>query len=635
MENSYIFLFSGQGSQYYHMGSEFFGKEPVFTTWMKKLDSLVYEMTGQSVLDRLYSPELKRTDKFDSIQFTHPAIFMVEYSLAQSLMENGVKPDYVLGASLGEFAAAALAGVMSVEDIMECIVKQAQVFAKYCHEGGMMAVMCEPAVFDSTPILYENSELVSINYHSHFVIASDNAKLHKIAGYLKNEGILSHKLPVSFAFHSSHIEAAKEPYIRFLRTKSNTRPRIPFVSSLYGKKIDSLQENYFWDIVRGPIKFTAALKQLEEGTDGSRVYVDLGPSGTLSNFAKYNLRAGSESSCIALMDPLKRDMEGFEKVRRLLKNKKSFSSERKVINMRAYVFPGQGSQQKGMGKGLFAEFSDYTAAADKILGYSIERLCIEDPENQLGQTQFTQPALYVVNALSYLKKVAETGEKPDYVAGHSLGEYDALFAAGVFDFETGLKIVKKRGELMSQARNGGMAAVMGMSEEKIKEVLKDNNLESIDVANFNTPSQIVISGPKDDILKAQPAFEKAGAARYIPLAVSGAFHSRYMSSAKNEFSEFISQFEFSEATIPVVSNYTARPYKRTEVLRNMVEQITGSVKWCETIRYLMGKGDISIEQVGPGSALTGMIRAIQKEAQPLIVVDEDRDDEIPEEKAPV
>lgn len=160
------------------------------------------------------------------------------------------------------------------------------------------------------------------------------------------------------------------------------------------------------------------------------------------------------------------------------------------------VFPGQGSQRKGMGGTLFDEFEELTAKADEILGYSIKEMCLRDPNRRLSETQYTQPALYTVNALSYLKKVKETRKTPDYVAGHSLGEYNALFASGVFNFEDGLKIVKKRGELMGRATGGGMAAVIGLNEGQIEDILKRNNLQSIDIANYNTPSQIVISGKK-------------------------------------------------------------------------------------------------------------------------------------------
>ncbi len=175
--------------------------------------------------------------------------------------------------------------------------------------------------------------------------------------------------------------------------------------------------------------------------------------------------------------------------------------------MATFIFPGQGSQVKGMGGNLFNEFRELTAQADDILGYSIKELCMEDPNSTLGQTQYTQPALFVVSALSYLKRIKETGRKPDFVAGHSLGEYNALFAAGAFDFETGLKLVKKRGELMSLATGGSMAVVLGITEENIVEVLEQNGLYSIDIANVNSPYQVAISGLKEDIDKARLNFQ--------------------------------------------------------------------------------------------------------------------------------
>ncbi|MFC1668400.1 ACP S-malonyltransferase [Chlamydiota bacterium] len=290
--------------------------------------------------------------------------------------------------------------------------------------------------------------------------------------------------------------------------------------------------------------------------------------------------------------------------------------------MSVYVFPGQGSQKKGMGQELFDAYPDLVKKADEILGYSIKELCLEDPNNQLGQTQFTQPALFVVNALTYLKKLADGVEKPAYVAGHSLGEYNALFASEVFDFETGLQIVKKRGAIMAEAKNGGMAAVIGLTEESIASVLKESGLDSLDIANMNSPSQIVISGLKDDIGKAKEIFEKAGARMYIPLQVSGAFHSRYMKESMETFETFIKEFSFSDQKIPVIANVTARPYGKGDIPKLMVEQITSSVKWCESIRYLMGVGESVFDEVGPGTVLTGLIRKIQSEATPLVVKNE-------------
>lgn len=288
--------------------------------------------------------------------------------------------------------------------------------------------------------------------------------------------------------------------------------------------------------------------------------------------------------------------------------------------MLTFVFPGQGSQMKGMGRTFFEEFRELTSRADAILGYSIKELCLEDPDLKLGLTQYTQPALYIVNAFSYLKKINETGRKPNFVAGHSLGEYNALLAAGVFDFETGLKLVQKRGELMSRATGGGMAAIIGLTEEQIAAVLKQNRMERIDIANLNSPFQIVISGPKTDIDLAQPIFEAMQEVKlFTLLKTSGAFHSRYMAEAGKEFEMFLNTFELQPLTIPVISNVHARPYPSSNLKQNLIDQMTHPVKWTESIRYLMGLGEMEFEEIGSGKVLTGLIQRIRKEAEPLII----------------
>ncbi len=292
--------------------------------------------------------------------------------------------------------------------------------------------------------------------------------------------------------------------------------------------------------------------------------------------------------------------------------------------MITYVFPGQGSQGKGMGGQLFDEFKDLTAKADNILGYSIKQLSLEDPRGNLGNTQFTQPALYIVNAFSYLKKIATTGKKPNFVAGHSLGEYNALFAAGAYEFEVGLELVKKRGELMSRATGGGMVAVIGLNHEQIADVLEKNKLQNIAMANYNSPTQIVLSGLKTDIEKAKEIFEKVeGVMMVIPLKTSGAFHSPHMTEAQKEFAVFLESFAFHELAIPVISNVHARPYDASAIKQNLIDQITNPVKWTESIRYLMGRGEMEFEEIGPGKVLSGLINRIKKEVGPLIIeVDE-------------
>lgn len=279
--------------------------------------------------------------------------------------------------------------------------------------------------------------------------------------------------------------------------------------------------------------------------------------------------------------------------------------------MSTYVFPGQGSQARGMGGALFPEFPELVKLADDILGYSIQTLCSEDPKEELNKTQFTQPALFVVNALSYLKKIKEIGKKPTFVAGHSLGEYNALFAAEVFDFETGLKLVQKRGALMSQAQGGGMAAVVGLKSDVVSSVLKQNNLNDIYIANYNSNTQLVISGPKDAVNATEKLFINAGAILFMPLKVSGAFHTTYMSNAQQEFTDFISTFTLSNPKIPVIANLTAKPYADNEIAVTLSQQITHPVLWTQSIEYLLQQNETVFEEVGPGKILSGLIARIK------------------------
>jgi len=284
--------------------------------------------------------------------------------------------------------------------------------------------------------------------------------------------------------------------------------------------------------------------------------------------------------------------------------------------MTTFVFPGQGSQKKGMGAGLFEKFDRLTAKADEILGYSISELCLTDLQSQLTQTQFTQPALFVVSALSYLKVIEEKGQRPDFVAGHSLGEYNALFAAGAFDFETGLRLVKRRGELMARISGGGMAAVVGIDEATTRRILKDNSLDDVDIANFNAPGQLIISGPKERISGAKPIFEAAGA-RFAQLQVGGAFHSRHMVPAQKEFSSFLREFDYHELQIPVVSNVEANFYSKDQIVELLSRQLAQPVRWLDSIQFLRRKGEMNFVEVGPGNVLTKLIEKIRQEPAPV------------------
>ena len=292
--------------------------------------------------------------------------------------------------------------------------------------------------------------------------------------------------------------------------------------------------------------------------------------------------------------------------------------------MKIYMFPGQGAQSRGMGEHLFDRFPERTRQADALLGYSIRELCLQDPREELGQTRFTQPALYVVNALAYFARHEDDGGRdPDVVLGHSLGEFDALMAAGCFDFETGLQLVRKRGELMSRAQGGGMAAILNASREEIEEILRENDLRNVYLANYNSPSQIVLSGLREEIDRAEPLFRK-GRIRFYPLATSGAFHSVFMREAMEQFREHLAGVTFSAPRMPVVANVTARPYRRDAILETLADQIASTVRWSESVQYLLAQAkrdgrDPAFVELGPGEVLTRLVQTIRSQTPDAVL----------------
>lgn len=279
----------------------------------------------------------------------------------------------------------------------------------------------------------------------------------------------------------------------------------------------------------------------------------------------------------------------------------------------ACLFPGQGSQSKGMGAELFDRFADWTAEADAVLGYSIRELCVEDPRGELVLTAFTQPALFVVNAMMFRARREDGAETPAFVAGHSLGEYNALLAASVFDFATGLRLVQARGALMGRVRGGGMAAVVGLELSRIEEVLAATEAgRRLDVANYNSFDQTVIAGPKDDLEAVKADFEAAGVRAYIPLNVSAPFHSRYMREPMEEFAATLEGAAFAAPRIPVVANRTGRPYEADRIRETLGQQIGHSVKWLDSMLFMMDAGVDAFEEVGPGSVLRKIAAQIRK-----------------------
>ena len=277
----------------------------------------------------------------------------------------------------------------------------------------------------------------------------------------------------------------------------------------------------------------------------------------------------------------------------------------------AMIFPGQGSQKKGMGRDLFDRYGALVEEADQILGYSVRALCLEDPDQTLNQTQFTQPALFVVNAMAGQVLLTEMDGPPVFVAGHSLGEYNALVMAGALSFAHALELVKRRGALMAEARNGGMAAVIGMDAQTVQARINDHGLSGISVANQNTPVQTVVSGDRDSIAAAKPLFEAEKGVRYVVLKVSGAFHAPPMADAAADFAGEVARAAFRAPSIPVISNVLAAPYPEQGAGELLCRQMVSPVRWMDSVRYMQAQGVKTFVEAGPGRVLTKMLKDIQ------------------------
>jgi [acyl-carrier-protein] S-malonyltransferase len=293
----------------------------------------------------------------------------------------------------------------------------------------------------------------------------------------------------------------------------------------------------------------------------------------------------------------------------------------------AFVFPGQGAQAVGMGKDAYESNAAARAIfdrADEVLGFPLAKLAFEGPDEQLRQTANTQPAL-LATSIALLEMYKEQQVTPDFVAGHSLGEYSALVAAGVLIFDDAIRLVRARGQFMEQAVPGGqgaMAAVLGADREALQalcaEITADNKL--VELANVNCPGQIVVSGSAEGVAELVERGKEAGAKRVIPLDVSGPFHSSLMQPAAEALAVELAKVPFSEAKTPVVANVHALSVSSGEELRELlVSQVVSPVLWEDTIRYLLSEGVDTFVEIGSGTVLAGLIKKIDKSVQVISV----------------
>jgi [acyl-carrier-protein] S-malonyltransferase len=295
----------------------------------------------------------------------------------------------------------------------------------------------------------------------------------------------------------------------------------------------------------------------------------------------------------------------------------------------AYVFPGQGAQYVGMGRDLYDSYDSARAVfkqADEALGFPLSQLCFNGPDDELRQTVNAQPAIVTVS-LALLSAIRNSADNkslpaPAFVAGHSLGEYTALAAAGVFDFATAIYLTRQRGRLMHQAgleNPGGMAAVIGLDEALLAEICNQSDTR---IVNFNCPGQLVISGDVNSLRKAIELAEAKGARRVMPLQVSGAFHTHYMQPAADSLAEIIDNIHFDTPQIPIVANTTASEITTVEMAKEeLLNQLCNSVQWQRSIKYMIDNGVTTFIEIGPGRVLSGLIKRINRDVKAINISD--------------
>ncbi|MBU6398865.1 MAG: acyltransferase domain-containing protein [Verrucomicrobia bacterium] len=314
MSRPLVFMFSGQGSQYYQMGRELFERQPAYRGWMLRGEEVVRSISGRSILGELYSETRKKSDPFNQVVCTHPALFMLGYALARTLLEGGDRPDYLLGASLGELTALCVAGCLSFEETLTLITRQAEFLHQHRPAGGgMLAVFAPVSLYEKSRGIARRVTLCAVYFDEAFVVSGSAPLLDQYEAELTAMSVLYQRLPITQGFHSPEIDDMKGFYLGLVERTTLRPASIPVISCASAAVIRDASPSHLWDIIRSPIRFQETIRQQEAA--GSFDYVDLGPSGSLANFVKYNLQPGSQSHIHNLLTPFGQDWRNLERLR--------------------------------------------------------------------------------------------------------------------------------------------------------------------------------------------------------------------------------------------------------------------------------------------------------------------------------
>lgn len=314
MERKIVFMFSGMGSQYFHMGEELMTREYGFAERMHAVGDIIYTLCGEDVIEMIYDDSKSKFDPFDHTVHCSLAIIAVEYALARFLIDRGIKPDYLLGTSLGEFSSVAVSNPVNLPKIIQLLHGVMEIMENRATEGRMIGILDSSDRYHQNTFLHGNGEIAADNFASHFVFSCEADRVSKVVDELKRRGITFHVLPVKRAFHSSSIDPLERACKTLSVNFTFAAPEIPYISCADSDELLCFDGEWVWNVLRKPIQFRKSVDRL--CGEKECVFIDLGPSGTLANFVKYHL--GGSAACYPVLMPFGNDTENFERLYRIL-----------------------------------------------------------------------------------------------------------------------------------------------------------------------------------------------------------------------------------------------------------------------------------------------------------------------------